>query len=165
MSRIDLPLVSGFSPQMRDQYDRFPSNISRTLLVTENCTLVFLSLGLYLLGSWLDPRHRELVILRVASLSQCDYERTHHLPAARSAGWSDKKISVIELGDEVHLDEDARILLRFVDECVTSVRISGGTFSALHEVLSDSVVSEIIVLVGFFMMTARLLRSLDISLE
>jgi alkylhydroperoxidase family enzyme len=165
MARIELRNVATLSDVDRIQYDRFPSNLSRALLRTKNCTEGYLDLGFALRANNLDQKQYELVILRVAALSKSAYERMQHLPPARHAGWSDSEIESIESGRCDKLDCAASALVAFVDECVKDVRVSDGTFAKLRSHLSDGAIADTALLVGFYMMTARFLETLDVELD
>lgn len=122
-------------------------------------------MGFAMRTTHLEPRHYELVILRVAALSGSAYERMQHLPPARQAGWSDEEIHAIELGPGDALDDTARALLAFVDECVRDVRVSTQTFERAGEYFSEGALADVTLLTGFYMMTARFLETLDVALD
>jgi alkylhydroperoxidase family enzyme len=147
------------------QYDRFPTNLTRMLLRTNGCTSAFLDLGIALRSTRLDAMAYELVILRVASLSHSAYERMQHLEPARQAGWSDSQIAAIESGNEPELDERSAALLGYVTDCVRNVRVSDHSFLRLKKHLSDAQIADATLLVGFYMMTARFLESLEVDLD
>jgi alkylhydroperoxidase family enzyme len=165
MTRIDLPSPDRMSGPDRRQYNRFPSNLVRALLKTRGCTAGFLDLGFALIDANVDTKRRELVILRIAALSDSAYERMQHLPPARKAGWSDADISAIETGQSDHLDPADGALLRFVDECVRDVRVSNLTFAEIRKFLSDQEIAEATLLIGYYMMTARFLETLKVDLD
>ena len=76
MSRIPLVRVEAMTPDQRRQYDRFPSNLSRGLLLTpQRLSEALPNLANALRASGLDARVREGAILRVAALSDCAFER------------------------------------------------------------------------------------------
>src|SRR5512139_319134 len=52
----------------------------------------------------LDPRLREAVILRVAHLSNSDYELHHHIPLGRSAGLTEAELAALASRDYAALD-------------------------------------------------------------
>jgi alkylhydroperoxidase family enzyme len=119
MARISLPDVATMNEADRALYDRFPANLTRGLLRSSDCTAGYMALGFALLrNTKLDPKRFELLILRVAALSNSAYERMQHIPPARKAGWSDADIAAIERGDASGLDSLSADLLAFVDECV-----------------------------------------------
>lgn len=164
MARIELYEPSLMSEEQRVLYNRLPVNLIRAMLRT-NYTYGYLELGLALNTGKLIPKHRELVILRVAALSGSSYERMHHLPAARLAGWSDADIAAIEAGLWDRLDPAEAALLRFVDECVNDVRVSDRVFTEVQQHFPGDVVAEATLLTGFYMMTARFLETLEVDLD
>lgn len=165
MTRLSLPDPAGMTPADRAQYERFPANLTRALLRTNGCTPGYLALGFALRNTGLSAKQFELVILRVAALSKSTYERMQHLDPARQAGWSDIEIAAIENGTGMGLSESDAALLHFVEECVANVRVSTPTFAALRAHLSDDVIADATLLVGFYMMTARFLETLDVELD
>ena len=122
-------------------------------------------LGFSLIDLDTDAKRRELVILRVGALSDSAYERMQHLPPARKAGWSDGEIAAIEAGQADRLDPVDGALLRFVDECVRDVRVSDRTYAEISHHLSEEEIAETVLLIGYYMMTARFLETLKIDLD
>ncbi len=166
MSRIPLVDVASMTAEQQQQYDRFPSNLSRALLLTQSrLARCVPELANALRASGLDAKLREAVILRVAALNASAYERMQHAPQATLAGWTDTDIAAIEEGKLSALPDDAAILLRFADELVAGPRVSDGAFHAARGLLSDHDLVTVILLVGHYMMVARLLATLDVDLD
>jgi AhpD family alkylhydroperoxidase len=166
MARISLSNIADLSETDRALYDQFPTNLIRGILRTNGCTVGYMTLGFDLLrNAKLDPRQFELVILRVAALTNCGYERMQHLPPARQAGWTDADIAAIERGEGSKLDPTSAALLAFVDECVNNVRVSDPTFAELRERISESAIADVTLLVGFYVMTAMYLEVLEVDLD
>lgn len=165
MARVTLsePLV--MTDEQRQVYEIFPANLTRGLLLTGPSAAAYLALGGSFRRSKLDAKDRELVILRVGALSNCEYERMQHIPIARSVGWLDSEIDAIDAGDQRGLSPRSAVLLRFVDECVYRVKVTPKTFAELKKEFSDEVIAEITLLIGHYMMTARFLETLDIELD
>ena len=63
------------SNEQKKQYDRFPSNLVRALLVTTSSTKGYISLGASFPAGQLADKDREMVILRIGALSKSAYER------------------------------------------------------------------------------------------
>ena len=100
MARIPLVAVETMTPEQRAQYDRFPSNLTRALLVVEpRLARALPELANALRASGFDRKWREGVILRVAALSGSAYERMEHLEQAQKVGWRTAEIAAIEAGD------------------------------------------------------------------
>ena len=166
MSRIPLAPVDDLSAEQRAQYDRFPSNLTRALLLTPpRLSAAVPSLANALRASDLDPKIREGAILRVAALHASDFERMQHLGQAKKAGWTDEDIAAIEGADVAALPASFAPVLRFVDECVAGPRVSDATFAAAREQLTGRDVATLILLVGHYMMVARFLATLDVELD
>ena len=166
MSRIPLVSVTQMTEEQRAQYERFPSNLTRGLLLTEHRLAGALpNLANALRASSLDAKIREAVILRVAALQQSAYERMQHLGQAGKVGWSDEEIVAIEAGADAVRDPGLRTILSFVEACVASPAVSNQTFAAASEVLSHRDLATVILLVGHYMMVARFVGVLQIELD
>ncbi|MBY5775286.1 carboxymuconolactone decarboxylase family protein [Rhizobium leguminosarum] len=166
MCRIALADVHVMDELSRLQYTRFPTNLTRALLRAKNCTEPYLSLGFSMLHSTtINLKQRELIILRISSISNCAYERMQHFPLAKVAGWTDTEISGIESGTGEMLDEPSKALLAFVDECASKVRVSNETYGALAKFCSEEQITHATLLIGFFMMTARFIETLEVDLD
>jgi len=87
--RFEYPDASKFTHEQREQFDRLPINLTRMLM---HCPVAmvkpFLDFGLSFRRGNLEPKIRELVILRTATLRGSSYELMHHLLATKMAGWS-----------------------------------------------------------------------------
>ena len=168
MARIPYPDPARVPEKVRASYEKLSPklNVFRMLLGAPSCTRGFLHLGSQILGRQkLAPRLREIAILRVAALSGARYEWAQHVAIARECGLDDGEISAIEGGAAERLEPLERDLVRFTDECVRDVRVSDPTFEALRRRLSDEEICELLLAVGFYMMVARFLETLDVDLE
>ena len=105
----------------------------------------------------IDPRLREVLILRVGALSNSAYELHHHRSIARQLGMDDAVIQAIEIGDYAALDEEARVVAQFTSELVVDVSPSDATLAAARALFSDALIFEMIAIIGVYMMTARVI--------
>lgn len=165
MARIILPEVDSLTPEQQVLYQRFPANLTRALLRTGACTDGYLTLGASFRQGHLCAKDRELVILRVAALSHSAYERMQHVEIARQSGWRESDIDAIEDGDIQKLDGKTQAVVRFTDECVKHVKVTGVVFHALRRYCSEEEIAEITLLIGHYMMTARFLETLEVELD
>lgn len=166
MARLPLVRPADMTAEQRQQYDRFPSNLTRALLLLDpRLARALPETANALRASRFRPAWREGVILRVAALSASAYERMQHLAQARKNGWSDRQITAIENGDYAVLPADFAAVLRFADECVAAPHVSGPVFAAARAVLSDRDIATLIVLVGHYMTVARLTGTLEVELD
>lgn len=166
MSRLPLIAISDMQPDQRAQYDRFPSNLTRgLLLLDERLAGALPAAANALRASSLDAYVREGVILRVAALSGCAFERMQHLGEAAKVGWTDDAIAVLEgPGPFTSLGAFAPVLA-FVDACIASPRVPDDVFAATRAVLSDRDLATVMVLVGHYMTVARFVETLGIELD
>ncbi len=166
MSRIPLVRVEDMTPDQRKQYDRFPSNLTRGLLLTDQrLATVLPGSANALRTSGLDPKLREGVILRVAALSDSAFERMQHLGEAKKTGWTDEEIAAIEAGDTSGKLGVFTPVLAFVDECVATARVSDLTFEKVEALLSGRELATLIILIGHYMTVARFIDILGIELD
>ena len=164
MPRLDYA-DPGLTEESRVQFARLPINITRMLLHAPAEIKGFLDLVTSFRHGALDPKLRETVILRVATDEENLYQRMQHLPAAELAGLSKEEVDAITRGDLARLDPRLAVAVRFVDECVTRVKVSDATFADAKEVFSPGEIVEMTLLTGFYMMVARFLATLAIDLD
>jgi alkylhydroperoxidase family enzyme len=146
-----------------------PLNVFRMMANADTAFRPWMRWGGVLLNDLaLDPLLRELAILRVARLTpHADYEWIQHVPIARSVGATEEQVGAIERG-EVDADcftPDERAVLRFTTEVVRDVRASDEVFSALAERLTAREVVELLMVIGQYMMLARVMATTDMELD
>ncbi len=111
-------------------------------------------------GGRLPRADTELVILRVAALCDCAYERTHHERLGRRAGLSEAEISRVPAGPTAEgWSVRQELLLRATDELHEHRRISDATWSGLAQELDEVRLLELCLLVGHYEMLAMTLNS------
>src|SRR6478609_8884643 len=120
-------------------------NIFRMIANSENSAPEVLALGQTLSkGSSLDPAHREVVILRVAHLTNAAY-------TSREPG--------------IILSPFERTLIEFTDAVVITATAPDELFDAVRTDYNDSRVVELVLLIGFYMMVARVMNTFHLDLE
>ena len=116
----------------------------------------------------LDPRLRELAILQVGYSARCAYEWVHHCEIAQEFGVAADDIRAVadeDAGKATKLDPLARAVLRAAREMTTDCGMSDATFAALKERLSDEEIVDLVIAVGVYNSTVRVLESLKVDLE
>ena len=160
------PDGSKFTQEQRDQFNRLPINLTRMLL---HCPVEmvksFLDFGLSFRMGNLDPKIRELVILRMGTLRGSSYELFHHLPAARTAGLSEMEISAITSNHPFGLDEKYSILIELADDCSKLGNVSDSTFEKLAKIFSAAEIAEATLLAGLYVMIACFLKTMGVELD
>ena len=165
MARLPLPDPAQLHGDAQAQYARFPSNLTRALLLLDDRLAHALpETANALRASQLNPATREAIILRVAAQSHSAYERMQHLKQAEQAGWTPGQITAIETGRFDEFDFATAAALRFADGCMANA-VSDETFADARTSLGDRGVATVIVLVGHYMTVARLTGILQIELD
>lgn len=113
----------------------------------------------------LDPRIREAVILRVAHLSQSEYELHHHVPLARAAGLTQGELAAIAQSNYTALDARLAAVCQFTDEVVQQLSPSDATLAALRSQVTDQVLVNIVLTIGCYMSIARLIAVTGVELD
>lgn len=154
---------------VREALERVPPiNIFRMIANAETAFRPWLAFGGALLSSLeLDARLRELVILHVGRLSGAEYEWVQHVPIARAVGASEEDVAAIERGelDADCLGADVHAALRFTTEVVHDVRASDEALAAVREHLSPRAVVELLLVIGQYMMVARVAETAGIEID
>lgn len=168
MPRIPYVSSSDVPASVRKELAHRPAlNLYRMLPnAGEPVTLGFLELGRALLAKGaLDPRLREIAILRVGHLSGASYEVHQHRCVAAAVGVSAEKIAAVGEGSSECFDETENALLTYVDSVVKDVKASEDMFWTLHSELGDQNMCELTVTIGFYMMVCRFLENFDVEIE
>jgi len=124
---------------------------------TEGVWQGFVDLGLAtVFQSDLSNRQRELVIVRVAHLEHSDYELFHHLSLARQAGIDETELERLRTGDFTGFSDEERALLAFTDG-VFAGNPGDAVLAAMRTHFSDALTFEVTMMIGHYMMTARVI--------
>lgn len=146
-----------------------PLNVFRMVANAESAFRPWLAFGGALLSSLeLDAGVRELAILRVARLEGAEYEWVQHEPIARAAGITGEQVAAVDRGDldDASLGAAQRAALRFTTEVVRDVRASDESLRALTDAgLSPREVVELLLVIGQYMMVARVAETAGIELD
>jgi alkylhydroperoxidase family enzyme len=116
--------------------------------------------------STLEPRHRELLILRTAWLARSEYVWAQHADLARKAGINGDELTRIARGpDAPGWKPFESALLRAVDELLVDSFISDSTWAALTAQFDTKQVMDAVFTVTEFTMVAGTVNSLGVPLD
>lgn len=122
--------------------------------------------GHILFGSTIDPRVRELLVLRVAHLRRSAYEWAQHALLADDAGLTVDEVARVRLGPDADgWDPLDAALVRAVDELVADARIADATWSVLAAELDERQLLDVVFTVGAYEMLAMAFNSFGIELD
>lgn len=164
MARIPYYDPATAPEELRKALDQLPAglNVFKMLANAETLFPSWARLGGAILGKMkLSPKLRELVILRIARISDCEYEWTQHVPIGKAVGVTDAQVEALLAGrdDDPCFDESERLVLRATDESTRDVRLSQATFDALLVRFDRREIVEILMTAGFYRALATVLES------
>ena len=116
-------------------------------------------------GTRLDARVRELVIMRVAALTGCEYVwKVHEAQYAAAAGVTPQQVAALRDWKKSGVfDAREQALLAYVDAMTRDVAVPDAVFAEMSRQFGDRETVEVTVLVGAYNMQTRVLRALGIE--
>ena len=173
MARVRLIEKEQASPEVKEIFQKIEDNGARILnlyKVAAHSPKVFLNLtrlGNSIIGRMeLNPRLREIAILRVASLAGSEYEWTQHVPVALQVGISQKQLDAIsDWKNSSEFNDEERAVLQYTDEVAQKVRVTDQTFNRLKSFLNEQLIVELTITIGYYGMLARLLVPLQVEVD
>lgn len=165
--RIPLMDVSKLSKDQRALAGIGASNVLQMLAHREDLMEAWLNFGKCLTtGGRVSMRTRELLILRVALHSSCEYEWANHVPGALGAGMTSNEIaSLVEIKNADSWSDADAAVLDLIDDLCTDDCASEKTWEALKTTHDDGEIIELLMLIGFYRMNAGFLNSLGVQAE
>jgi AhpD family alkylhydroperoxidase len=116
-------------------------------------------------GGKLPRRESELIILTIATLRECEYERRHHLRIGKKAGVTAEQIE--HLGDVTWTgwSPRERALVGAAVQFVSDKNVDDVAWAALREHLNDAESIEFLLLCGQYDSLATVLLTLKVQPE
>ena len=167
ITREDLPVdAHHIHDHIQETRDGMP-NLFRVLLNSPEAAERVAALGEYIRYSCpLDAGVRETAILSTARELGIHYEWAHHVPVARQAGVREEVINAIREGKgPMGLPAKEGVYVQAAREIVRTGTLSDRTFQAVNHLLGGRRTVDLIVLVGYYTMVGRVLKTLDVELE
>ncbi len=121
--------------------------------------------GAILYDGKLDPRTREMAILRVGHLADCTYEIAQHEGIGRAVGLGDHELAAARTGDATGVGEEARLAMLWAEEAAASGAASRALVEATTRELGPQRAVELAIVVGYYGMLAVFLKSFQIPVE
>jgi len=164
---MPVPSDDDLGPEMVVELAKYPPlNIQRFLALEPEC---FAGWNQWLHGMYelkLDPRLREIMILRIGARAHSEYELFQHRAVARTVGVTDAEIATI-LADEpvTTLSEEANLLCRVVDEMNSGGPMSDETFGEFAKRYPGRQAVQWLLVIAHWAAVVRLLNGLRVPLE
>jgi alkylhydroperoxidase family enzyme len=145
---------------------RFPENLMKLGVNNKPLFNLHMIVGTSLNATLnIQPRQRELLILRCAARIDSVYEWEHHVETAKTEGFTADEIEALK-SDEPNLKEETdNILVRACDELLSHSEVGQETFEQLSQHFNTQEIMEIISVVGFYQWTGMMLKSFKVPLE
>jgi alkylhydroperoxidase family enzyme len=152
-------LFANMAPQARTM------NVFRTFAHHPDLMRAWLPFGAHVLrSSTLEPRLRELVVLRVGWICHSPYEWGQHVNIGRRCGVSDTDLERLTAGPEADgWSNPEAAALRATDELVNGHTLSDATWADLSTHFSTRQVLDLIFLVGQYQLVAGALNALRVA--
>jgi len=111
---------------------------------------------------------RELAIVRVAYLTDCEYELHHHLPLARRAGLTDAQVAALRdwRGSEALFDAAQCALLAYLDTMfLNNGDVDDATFQGMAAHFSPQEIVELSVCATYYFANAYFVNALRLEID
>ena len=173
MARVKLVEKEQADPIIKEMFQKledgkFPIiNLYKAMANSPEVGRNFVRLGSTILNrEILDPRLRELAILRVGNLLKSEYEFTKHVVIGKQAGVTMDQINELSKWKSSNKFTDIeRTVLQYTDEVTLNVKVSDSTFADLKRFFDDAAIVKLTVTIGYYGMVSRILVALQIELE
>jgi AhpD family alkylhydroperoxidase len=115
-------------------------------------------------GGKLPRRETEMVILRVASLRECEYEFTHHVRLGKRAGVTSDDVKRIKLGSSAEgWSGHEKLLMSTTEELIGTKDLTDAAWADLRAVYDERTSIELLLLIGHYDMLATTLMTLRLE--
>jgi alkylhydroperoxidase family enzyme len=142
-------------------------NIFRTLVRHPVLYKAFTKFGSHILGTnTIDPRKREILILRVGHLCKCPYELHQHTAIGKRVGLTDLELERIAEGPTAPgWTPLESAMLQATDELHKDQRVSDATWNALKQELNEKQLMDLVFTVGQYTMVSMALSTFGVQIE
>ena len=114
----------------------------------------------------IDPKLRELIILRSAYLLDCPYEWQANAVVAKNTGCTQSEIDAMTSdGSPDGLDEGTTLVIRATDELTRTGTLTDPTLEMLRETYDDVVCRKLVLIIAWFNLLSRFLNGYRVPLE
>jgi alkylhydroperoxidase family enzyme len=115
----------------------------------------------------LDKALERMIVLRVANQSSCFYAWRQNVVVAHSVGVKDEQIAALEKGDVKAscFTEAEQVAFSFTDEVMQLIEATDQTYDAAKKHFSDRALTEILYVIGTYMLIVRVIRTGRVPLD
>lgn len=113
----------------------------------------------------LDPRVRELVVLRVARHTRSSYEWVQHAKLSQRYGVSPAEVEAIARGEDSGWTPFEATVLEAVDQLLDDYHVTDDTWERLAAAMDERTLLELLFVVGTYTALAMVFNGIDIELD
>jgi len=171
MARVRLNETADLPEDYRWLFERMEKrrsllNIFRALSHSPEALRRFMKFGSYFLDEGkLDPKLRELAILRAGAGCRSAYEFSQHIAIGRLAGLSDEQIRAVGAPHSRLFDPRQMAVLAFAGEMTDESRVSDPTFDAVRAFMNEEEIVELTMVTAYYNMVSRALNTLEVDID
>ena len=166
--RVAVPLLQELLPDVEELFRQLPPlNVTRMFANTGDMAEAALGfVRAMFTAEGIDPRLREILILRAAWILNVPYEWEANVPMARNVGVTDADIANIAThGTVTGLDATANLICRATDEITKDVAVSDITLQQMLDVLGPTLTTKYILEISWFNLLSRFLASTRVPID
>lgn len=168
MARISYPDVDKLPAETREALGKIRAiNVFKMAAWADSLAPSFFSFVIAIFANTaLDPKLRQIAILRVGHLCKSSYETFQHEKLAKIVGLTEDQIAATRDGVSVaSLDSKQLAVLRFAEEMTTNIKVSDATFKSVQAFLPEKQLTELSVITSFYTGICRFLETMEIEIE
>jgi alkylhydroperoxidase family enzyme len=115
----------------------------------------------------LDKALERMIVLHVAKRSDCLYAWRQNVVVGRSVGVTDQQIVALKAGDikATCFSEAEQSVFSFTDEVMDLIEATDETYAAVKKKFSDRAITEMLYVIGTYMLVVRVLRTGRVPLD
>ena len=109
----------------------------------------------------LDKALERMIVLHVAKRSDCLYAWRQNVVVGRSVGVTEEQMTALEMGEITAscFSEAERTAFALTNEVMDLIEATDGTYNAAKKHFSDRALTEILFVIGTYMLIARVIRT------
>jgi alkylhydroperoxidase family enzyme len=165
---VPLPDEADIAKVIGDGYDSDTTlNVLKMFAGTEDIYPALIGMVQAMFGtSGIDAKHREVIILRAASVLNCPYEWQANAQMAANAGLTGAEIDALAADGPVEgINKDYALLAEAVDELFTAGTLTDPTLQSLLDVYGAVGTRKYVAMIGWFSMLSLFLNGTRVPME
>ena len=170
MALLPYPADDELDPRALEVLERLPVRINLFSMLANAPAMLRPTLGLgnaILRGGVLDPKLRELAILRTANLTGTEYEWVQHVPIAAAVGVPDEQVRALARDDfdRAPFSDKEVLAVDIVDATLRDERAHPSLIERGAQVLGRARLLELLIVAGYYAMLGNVMRAVELDVD